>query len=208
MLEQEVRLAEIELERNSYGVEELQKIIEDSQIVAPFDGVVLTLQVAPGREVGAFQPLVTVADLANLEIGADLISDQMQPLQEGMAATAFLVGQPGEGLSGEIRLLPMPFGTGEAEDENNGGFPVRISLDDLPPELESGDLVRITVILEQKGDVLWLPKQAIRSFEGRRFVLVEEGEGQRRVDVELGIEGDDRVEILEGLEEGQVIIGP
>jgi multidrug efflux pump subunit AcrA (membrane-fusion protein) len=102
----------------------------------------------------------------------------------------------------------MPFGTGEAEDENNGGFPVRISLDDLPPELESGDLVRITVILEQKGDVLWLPKQAIRSFEGRRFVLVEEGEGQRRVDVELGIEGDDRVEILEGLEEGQVIIGP
>jgi multidrug efflux pump subunit AcrA (membrane-fusion protein) len=55
---------------------------------------------------------------------------------------------------------------------------------------------------------MWLPPQAIRRFEGRRFVVVQDAEGQRRVDVKVGITSDDRVEILEGLEEGQVVIAP
>jgi len=67
--------------------------------------------------------------------------------------------------------------------------------------------VRITVVLERKEDVLWLPPQAIRTFEGRKFVVVQEGEGQLRVDVKVGIESEDRVEIEEGLTEGQIVIG-
>jgi multidrug efflux pump subunit AcrA (membrane-fusion protein) len=67
----------------------------------------------------------------------------------------------------------------------------------------------VNVVLERKDDVLWLPPQAIRTFEGRKFVVVqEEGEAQRRVDVKVGIESEDRVEIEEGLTEGQVVIGP
>ena len=72
---------------------------------------------------------------------------------------------------------------------------------------ELGDLIRVTVVLERKDDVLWLPPQAIRTFEGRRFVVVQEGEAQRRVDVKVGIESEDRVEIEEGLTEGQIVIG-
>jgi multidrug efflux pump subunit AcrA (membrane-fusion protein) len=55
--------------------------------------------------------------------------------------------------------------------------------------------------------VLWLPPQAIRTFEGRKFVVVQEGDAQRRVDVKIGVEGEDRVEIVEGLNEGQVVVG-
>jgi multidrug efflux pump subunit AcrA (membrane-fusion protein) len=75
-------------------------------------------------------------------------------------------------------------------------------------EVEPGDLVRVTVVLERKDDALWLPPAAIRTFEGRRFVIVQEGAGQRQVDVTVGIESEDRVEIVDGLEEGQVAIGP
>ena len=44
-------------------------------------------------------------------------------------------------------------------------------------------------------------------FEGRRFVVLKEDDIQRRVDVKAGIETQERVEIEEGLEEGQVVIG-
>ena len=66
----------------------------------------------------------------------------------------------------------------------------------------------IEVVLEQKDDVLWLPPQAVRKFEGREFVVVQDGELQRRVDVKVGIESRDRVELEEGLTEGQIVIGP
>jgi multidrug efflux pump subunit AcrA (membrane-fusion protein) len=63
-------------------------------------------------------------------------------------------------------------------------------------------------VLEQKEDVLWLPPQAIRTFEGRKFVVVQEDGFQQRVDVKVGIEGDDRTEIEEGVEEGQIVVSP
>jgi multidrug efflux pump subunit AcrA (membrane-fusion protein) len=69
-----------------------------------------------------------------------------------------------------------------------------------------GDLVRATAVLESREDVLWLPPQAVREFEGRKFVIVQDGDAQRRVDVKTGIVGEDRVEILEGLTEGQVVL--
>jgi multidrug efflux pump subunit AcrA (membrane-fusion protein) len=52
-----------------------------------------------------------------------------------------------------------------------------------------------------------LPPDAIRSFEGRRFVVIREGDRDRRVPVEIGIETEDLVEITEGVEEGDIIVG-
>ena len=86
----------------------------------------------------------------------------------------------------------------------------RIALDD--PEIikgfRLGDLVQVTVILENKQNVLWLPPQAIRSFEGRNFVVIKTDGLPKRVDVRIGIKNQEQVEILDGVEEGQVAIAP
>ncbi len=71
-----------------------------------------------------------------------------------------------------------------------------------------GDLVRVRVVIESKDNVLWLPPQAIRVFEGRQFVVVQDVQGLRRVDVTLGIQGSERVEIMSGLSEGQIVQSP
>jgi multidrug efflux pump subunit AcrA (membrane-fusion protein) len=68
--------------------------------------------------------------------------------------------------------------------------------------------MQITVVIAQKTGILWLPPQAVRTYDGRKFVVIQAGEGQRRVDVKLGIQSDDRVEIVEGLEVGQIVISP
>jgi multidrug efflux pump subunit AcrA (membrane-fusion protein) len=65
----------------------------------------------------------------------------------------------------------------------------------------------ITITIEEREDVLWLPTSAIRQFSGRHFVVIQNDSVQQRVDVKLGLEGDNRVEILEGVEENQTVIG-
>jgi len=47
----------------------------------------------------------------------------------------------------------------------------------------------------------------VRTFEGRRFVVIKDGDRQRRQDVRLGIVSSERVEILEGLNEGDIVVG-
>jgi hypothetical protein len=43
--------------------------------------------------------------------------------------------------------------------------------------------------------------------EGRRFVVVKDGDRQRRQDVRVGIVSLERIEILEGLKEGDIVVG-
>jgi multidrug efflux pump subunit AcrA (membrane-fusion protein) len=84
---------------------------------------------------------------------------------------------------------------------------VHVALKDKNVELELGELATVMITLEQKNDALWLPLAAIRTFQGRDFVVIQDGSSQRRVDVKLGIKGEDRVEVLDGVQEGQVVVG-
>ena len=66
----------------------------------------------------------------------------------------------------------------------------------------------MNVLLASKEGVLWLPPDAIRSAGGRTFVIINSESGPQSVDVELGLQTRDRVEIISGLEDGQVVVGP
>jgi RND family efflux transporter MFP subunit len=201
-LEQAVAKAELELA-------DLQAQITDTLIVAPFDGEVTAVSTAAGKAVEGFKPVLVVADPTELEVTAELSDDEMRKLGEGQEAVVVSSQYPGQELPSSIRSLPYPYGSGGSAgdlEEADRTTHLEVKLDGVT--LEPGDLVRVTVVLERKDDVLWLPPAAIRTFEGRKFVVVQEGAGQRRVDVTLGIESEDRIEIVDGLEEGQVVVGP
>jgi multidrug efflux pump subunit AcrA (membrane-fusion protein) len=132
----------------------------------------------------------------------------MRELSEGQAARVVPVEYPGQDLPASIRSLPYPYGSGGSAtglDEEDRATHLSVDLGGVA--VEPGDLVRVTVVLDRKDGVLWLPPAAIRTFEGRKFVIVQESGGQRQVDVTLGVESDERVEIVTGLEEGDVVIG-
>lgn len=197
-------------ERAKLNVEKLDAAIRDSQIHAPFDGRLLSVSLTPGQAVDGFQKVISIAEVTAMEVSADLLSDQMSQLVEGMPVNVTLVSRPGEVLTGVIRQLPYPYGSGgrglSIEDQDKS---TRFTLDEDAQTLgfQLGDLVRITAELERKQDVLWLPPQALRVFDGRRFAVVQDGEVQRRVDVLVGIQTEERVEIREGLALGQTVVG-
>jgi multidrug efflux pump subunit AcrA (membrane-fusion protein) len=220
--EQEVALAELRLEKLESGlaieemrlnVERLKAQLNDARLIAPFDGQVLLVSTAEGRAVTAYKPVIIVANVDALEVSTELDVEEMEELQEGMEVVCEPVGRPGQEFSGYIRRLPYPYGggsrVGTAEDEDQS---TRVALEQDPEELglELDDRVRVTVVLESKEDVLWVPRQAISQFEGRRFIVIQDGDRQRTVDVNVGIEGTERVEIegvTEELVEGWVVIG-
>jgi len=193
-------------------VDDIEAQIAEARIVAPFDGTVTSIAIAAGRAVEAYKPVLIVADPTDLEVSAELPAEQMRDLTEGLAVSIVPTDYPGQTLAGSIRQLPYPYGrgggAGTLEDADKS---THISLDfaRLPAgvKLAAGDLVRVTVVIERKADVLWLPPAAIRTFGGRKFVVIQEGAAQRRMDVTVGIESEERVEIRSGVEEGDVILG-
>jgi RND family efflux transporter MFP subunit len=210
LLKEELAIAELNLKRASLNVADLRKNIEDAQIIAPFDGDLLSVTITKGDAITGYKPVVQLADLTKLEIASELQGSDQTQIAEGMTVSMFFISRPGDTFSGLVRQMPSSLGQSANSNVEVVDKVTHISVDD-PTAIsvnELGDLVRVTVILEKRDNVLWLPPQAIRNFEGRRFVLVQDGEAQKRVDVKLGLKGEDRVEIMEGLQEGQTVVAP
>lgn len=196
-----------DVDQAALHVAELEQAIENAVLVAPLEGRIFSLRLSPGRAVTAAESVGSVADLSQYEISASISPSQMNGLSEGMPVTISLSSRPGEAYTGYIRQLPYPFGSGSQDAEDDS---VRITFD--TPEMAAafavGDRVTITIRVAEQVGVLWLPPAAIREFNGRMFVVIQDDQGnQRRVDVTLGLDGGDRIEIVEGVQEGEVVVG-
>jgi macrolide-specific efflux system membrane fusion protein len=205
MKQYQVELAQIDLDQTKIDNEDVQSTIDAAQIVATMDGQVLSVDLYAGTNAAAYKPGVTIGDTTQMEVVAEPSSDQLNQLVEGQPASMVASYQPGVALTGTIRQLPFSGKTSATSDPLT-----HIAMDTDPTQagFTYNDSVRVTITLQQKQDVLWLPIQAVRTFEGRRFVVVQDGSIQRRVDVKVGITGEDRIEITEGLTEGQIVVSP
>ncbi len=198
-LDKRIASSQLELER-------LQAQIDAGRLYAPFDGKVASIGARPGDAVEAYRPVVGVMNDTSLELLVDLVSSQ-DALKLG-------VGQPvqlnfsryrGTIFTGTIERLPASATSSGTRVDDDTAY--HITFDTQDQEFEVGDVAEVTVTLARKDGVLWLPPQAVRAFEGRRFVVVKDGDRQRRQDVRVGIVALDRVELLDGLKEGDVVVG-
>ncbi len=184
-------------------VDEIKDSISKTELISPMTGRLVSFTPDPGDPIIAYEPIAVVADLSVLEVTDEMDADDLTELAESMPLSIQRASLPGGVYSGNIHSLPSPYGL--ATD----GF-VHVSFDEQPPpdEFRVGDRMAFTVLIEERDDVLWLPVSAIRQFSGRNFIVVQNEGVQQRVDVRLGLEGGGRVEILEGAEENQTVIGP
>jgi len=186
---------------------QLQAQVDKARVYAPADGVIIS-SVNSGRAVSATTVAFTIGDGSQSEILASVdpmkSAQQLKNMFEGMPVVVTPNSQPTLQLSAKIKQLPSPYGTGNSNDNN-----VHIVLDQAPPagELKLGDTVTVSVQLANKPGVLWLPPAAIRVVGGVTFVIVNTSGGAKRIDVEVGLQTTDKVEITSGLQEGQVVIG-
>jgi RND family efflux transporter MFP subunit len=192
------------VEVNRLTLERLQAQLDRAQIVAPFDGEVSSQNLSVGKSVRAFDPVIIVAKPGGLEAAAELSQARLVEIAVGQPVSVTLNNLPGQVFGGVVRRLPQVGAASTAAADKS----VRVTIDGADDALQAGDLARITIVTARKPNTLWLPPQAIRSFQGRRFVVVRDAEGERRADVKLGLQSDDRVEILSGVLEGQTIVAP
>jgi len=182
--------------RAQLAVDRTQEQIAQSTLIAPLDGVVLEVTIQPGDGVEAYVGVITIALPEPLEIIANLSFNDTQFLQIGQLGTCQEANNDDLIVECVIRSIPL---TSSEVDQTTR---VAASL----PELQSGALIDVTMILDESIDTLWLPPQAINEFGNRTFVVLQTPEGERVRDVTLGLQTDERVEITEGVEEGDIVV--
>jgi membrane fusion protein, macrolide-specific efflux system len=214
--EKQVELSQMDLDEVliKYGIDPssntldaLTESVNKAKVFAPVDGVIIS-GVNPGRAVSNTTIAFTIGDGNQSEIIATIdpgkVDETLKNMFEGMPIEVTPNSKPDLHWTGKIRQLPSPYGTGSSDDKS-----IHIVLDQAPSsaDLKFGDTVTVLVQLANKTGILWLPPAAIREVGGRTFVIVNGTDGPKRIDLEIGLQTTDRVEITSGLDEGQVVIG-
>lgn len=189
----------------SLAVERAQKELAATELIAPFDGVVLELFVTPGEIIGGGSNVLLLTDPGKGEVRTTIIEEDLSLIEIGQTAEIFFDGRPEISVAGAVsRLVPQRV-AGEARPL----YHVYIGLeDDLPEGVVPGMTADASVTIAAEQDVVRLPRALVRAKSDGTAVVELWRNGERTPhDINVGLRGDIFITILEGLAVGDEVVG-
>lgn len=212
-LEQSLQKAQKELE-------EAEKNAAYANAVAPIDGMVIGLSITPGQEITASATALTISDTNTVTISATVDERNVSYLKVGMGVNLNQWGNPSFGTISSVSL---------SSSVNNGvaTYPFTIEADNADGTLQINSNINYNLTASQSDNCLVLPIQAVRTVgleDGTSATVVylkadsmpdnaielpysDETipEGFYPVQVEIGIQDNNNVEIKSGVEQGDEV---
>ena len=168
-----------------------ENALKDALVVAPIAGIVHKRHVQPGEKVAFDAPIVTVVDLADLELQALVPAIDIPGLAVGMPVELAVDGYGDRNFAGRIgRINP-------STEPGTRAILVYVGLRNPDAALRSGMFATGRIALAASEPIVTLPTAAVRTEAGQSYVwTIEGGKLVRRI-VALGRrdEAAGRVEI-------------
>lgn len=209
----DVDTAMAELARAQSQLDDVQYSFNNTNIVAPRSGVVLTKHVEEGTVIPAGTAalaqgtaIVTIADITEMYVLVDVDEVDISRVSVGQPAEITVETLPNTTIRGEVEKI-FPNGT---ETDNVVYFKVRVRIDELDPRLRPGMTADVSLICAERHDVLLVPDAAIDRSGGKTVVEVIEAEGAEPVkrEIEVGVTDYENTEVISGLKEGDIVALP
>jgi len=182
-------------------------------LYAPFDGVVAAVNVTEGQMIGGGLPAITLVDNSRFHVEVEVDEIDVAQLSEGQPVEVTLDALPDVVLSGTVECIApaaaglASIGTGLAAP-GAVSYDMTIALDETDAPVRAGMSASVIVMVREVTDVLLIPTWVVRidRHTGQTYVQRQVGEQTERVDVELGVRGNGVVQVLSGLEEGDMVV--
>ncbi|HKM38930.1 MAG TPA: efflux RND transporter periplasmic adaptor subunit [bacterium] len=186
----------------------LEEKLDFSQMKAPTAGQVLAVQVEIGAVAAAGAPLFSLAG-SDLIVEAEVLAQDAPELALGQQVLISGEVLRGQELRGEIsRIYPQAIEKLSELGVVQRRVPIEIVLDKRTGTMRPGYPAEVEIITA-KTSGLAVPWEAVFSLGGQdRLFKIKNGRAAL-VSVEIGLEGEDYLEILSGIKAGdEVIISP
>ncbi|NQX67434.1 HlyD family efflux transporter periplasmic adaptor subunit [Paenibacillus alba] len=204
----EARLKKIDVEAAQLQLSSLQEQLGKTRLKADRAGIVTYVtDMQEGSVVEAFGTLVTLSDPNKLQLSYESSdSGALTGIEVGMNVDV-KIGNSDKIVQGKVLQTPSsaPLTTNKALAERNAKT-IIASVPEGTEAVQIGGSGDMTIIIEKHDNVLVIPRTGLRSYLGRDYVQVLEGESRKEIDVEKGLVTPTEVEIRTGLKEGQNVI--
>lgn len=192
----ELKTKSAQLERQKLNLANAQRKVDELTVRAPVDGFIGTLSVPNRSVVPANAPLMTLVDLSALEVEVEVPETYVADLGLGMSAEIQVGG--GKAMGKLSALSP--------EVVKNQVL-ARVRFDGKQPDgLRQSQRVSARLLIDEKPNVLMLPRGSFVESEGGRYAYVLRDGVAVRTPIKLGATSVTAVEILSGLKQGDKVV--
>jgi cobalt-zinc-cadmium efflux system membrane fusion protein len=166
-------------------------------------GTIIEKNVSLGEVVSPDKVLFVVADLSNLWVVIDILEKDAGSIRSGMAAKVSVTAFPARTFKGNISY------TGDKIDEKTRTVKARVTVDNSSGLLKPGMFAAVSID-SARGSAqraIAVPEEAVFLDGSERYVFIQERDERfvpRRVS--LGHASGPRIEIKEGLKEGEAVV--
>ena len=163
-LEEAFQLAEIDYQLSLLQLEKTRTDLDKASIYAPADGTVAYLSTqSVGELIQARSTFARIVVSTDLEV--EYTGSKLDQFVLGLPVT---VTYKNEDYPGEVVMTPASLPVDAVEEARKA---IRVRVEGLPAEAKSGDSATLTIVKEQKEDVIVLPNKAVKSYGGQSYVL-------------------------------------
>jgi RND family efflux transporter MFP subunit len=202
----EERAQRIDLDANAGRtqamVRSLASKVSDAEVRAPLAGVVLARYVEAGEVVAVNQALFKVGDPRSLLLEVTIDEADVGRVRDGSdgqpasRVAASLHAFPGRAFAGHVvKVMPDA-------DREKKSYLAKVRLDEAVAGLRSGMTAEVNILITERAGALLAPADAIKDGQVWRVVA---GRAERRK-VSVGIHDLLRAEVLDGLDQGDLVV--
>jgi RND family efflux transporter MFP subunit len=200
----QVDLARAQFSQSEARVDELKIKLGKAIVRSPVNGFIGKRHVDAGAFASTNTPIVSVVDIAQIKLVANISEREFNRLQAGVPTRITVDAYPGEIFTGKLaRLSPVL-------DPRTRMAEIEIEVANENFRLKPGMYAQVEITAERRKDSVVLPREALVGVGDTAGIFViqrdSSGEVARFVSVKTGLQDSDRVEILEGISEGQYAV--
>jgi HlyD family secretion protein len=202
------RYSAAEVERARAGLSDAEanlkaarQVVEQTVVRAPAAGTVYSLDAGQTEFVEAGKMLLQLADLHQERIRAYFDEPEIGRLAVGQKIQIKWDAKPGRIWNGHIERTPVTvinLGTRSVGE-------VLVKIDDADGGLLPDTNVTVTVTISSDPDVLSIPREALRSENGKTYVYKVVKDQLQRTPVTIGTPNLTQAPVLSGLQEGDLV---
>ena len=208
---QALRNYNIAIEIAMINLDKSKQELLKTEIVAPFDGTVVAVDVKSNDQLSQFdyssKPAVYLVDTKTIRMKGIIDEIDITKVSVGQQAIIRVDAVPGRDLKGSVRFV-SPFGALQSGVVN---FPVEIYMDrdEDTSGLRGGLTATADIITGLRTDVLQVPNRAIKGLAGDYWVDVvidASTAATAKRTVKTGVQNKRNTEIISGLQEGESVL--
>jgi HlyD family secretion protein len=177
-----------------------QALLAYTRVIAPFDGLIVKRYRDPGDIVVPGSPTLTLVSLEEIWVSAWIDETEMARLRVGQPARVVFRSEPEGSYQGQVSRL------GREADRETREFLVDVRVLTLPENWAVGQRAEVYIETARKNSVVLLPAKFVQWRDDKPGVFCKAGDRAQWHDLNLGLHGREMVEVVKGLQPGDIVV--